>query len=47
MQPELINKLGGTAIKEPQTSKNLEKRSLITGGSVIEGVQESTHYSIN
>ena len=42
----MTNKLG-TAIKEPQTSKNLEKRSLITGGSVIEGVQESTYYSMN
>ena len=36
-----------SAVKEPQTSKNMDKKSLIAGASVIEGVQESTFYSMN
>ena len=31
----------------PNTTKHLEKKSHLTGGSVIEGVQESTFYSMN
>ena len=34
-------------MKEPLTVKNGEKRSVITGGSIMEGVQESTFYSMN
>ena len=42
-----MNGVYRVAHKEPQTTKNIEKKSHLTGGSVMEGVQESTFYSVN